>query len=103
MARAYVEFVQSQWLPWEPAPAEFGGAEWKRLSHDPDDGACTVLLRWRAGRAKLAHQALQPPGGRRRRVAQQQRRAARVVGMRGRHATQVHLAFIQRDERALDA
>jgi hypothetical protein len=54
MARAYVEFVQSQWLPWEPAPEVFGGAEWKRLSHDPDGGACSVLLRWRAGRARLA-------------------------------------------------
>jgi hypothetical protein len=53
MARAYVEFIQSQQIPWEPAPAAFGGAQWKRLSHDPDDGACSVLLRWPAGRASL--------------------------------------------------
>lgn len=53
MSRAYVEFVQTQRLSWQPAPASFGGALWKRLSHDPQTGACTALLRWPPGRSVL--------------------------------------------------
>lgn len=53
MTRDYIECIQSQQLPWQPAPPQFGGAEWKRLSHDPENGACTALLRWRPGRAAL--------------------------------------------------
>ena len=51
--RDYVEVIHSPQLPWQPAPAVFAGAHWKRLSHDPDSGACTALLRWPPGRAAL--------------------------------------------------
>ena len=53
MARDYVEIIHSPQLPWQPASAAFAGAHWKRLSHDPDTGACTALLRWPPGRAPL--------------------------------------------------
>lgn len=49
MARPYVEFIQSQRLPWVAAPAAFPGAQCKWLSEDPDGGACTLLLRWPRG------------------------------------------------------
>jgi hypothetical protein len=44
--RPYVEFIQSQALPWTEAPAALGGGavRWKLLSRDPDNGAVTALL-----------------------------------------------------------
>ncbi|MCA3255658.1 MAG: hypothetical protein INF91_08595, partial [Alphaproteobacteria bacterium] len=54
MARPWIEFVQTQNLDWQPhdvwglAP----GAEAKVLSIDPDDGACSLLVRYPAGWAE---------------------------------------------------
>lgn len=46
MAREHVEFIQSQQLPWAPAPwAHFAGADCKLLSRDAGSGAATALLR----------------------------------------------------------
>ena len=51
MARPWIEFVQSQRLPWQTS--ELGrlrpGAEYKVLSKDPDNGACSLLVRYPAG------------------------------------------------------
>jgi hypothetical protein len=51
MARPWIEFVQSQALPWQPD--DLGGLrpglEVKRLSMDADTGACSLLLRYPAG------------------------------------------------------
>lgn len=44
MPRPHVEFIQAQALPWESDPAG-RGLERKVLSHDPDDGAATLLQR----------------------------------------------------------
>jgi hypothetical protein len=52
--RPYIEFIQSQQLPWQRAPDEFGGADWKVLSRDADSGAVTALLRIAAGRRAIA-------------------------------------------------
>lgn len=46
MGREHVEFIQSQQLPWSPAPwAHFAGADRKLLSRDVASGAATALLR----------------------------------------------------------
>lgn len=51
MARPWIEFIQSQRLPWEPG--RLGdvrpGAECKTLSRDADDGACSLLVRYPSG------------------------------------------------------
>jgi hypothetical protein len=51
MARAHIEFIQSQNVAWEPA--ENHGlrrpARLKRLSHDPDSGAFTALVEYPRG------------------------------------------------------
>jgi hypothetical protein len=52
--RPYIEFIQSQQLTWAPAPEAFGGASWKMLSRDSQSGAVTALLRFAAGRHRLA-------------------------------------------------
>lgn len=51
MARERVEFVQSQHLPWTAAPigAIRPGAEARVLSHDPDSGACSLVVRYPEG------------------------------------------------------
>lgn len=51
MARPWIEFIQSQRLPWEEGVLGRirPGAECKTLSLDPDDGACSLLVRYPAG------------------------------------------------------
>jgi len=51
MGRAHVEFVQSQIVPWQKMLGTAGrlGAESKVLSHDPETGACTAIIRYPAG------------------------------------------------------
>ena len=51
MSRDWVEFVQSQNLPWRAAalPALGDEVELKRLSEDADSGALSALLRYPAG------------------------------------------------------
>jgi hypothetical protein len=48
VARPFVEFLQSQWLSWRSSgwPGRRGELDVKALSRDPDDGSCTVLLRY---------------------------------------------------------
>lgn len=51
MARPWVEFVQSQHIPWQ-AHDLWGlrpGVEVRMLSRDPDDGAASMLVRYPAG------------------------------------------------------
>ena len=47
MARPWIEFVQSQWLPWEAGrlPDAHPGAQVRTLSADDADGACSLLVR----------------------------------------------------------
>ena len=50
MARAHVEYLQSQSLPWQPSPwPHLAGCHTKVLSRDPVDGAASVLVRFPAG------------------------------------------------------
>ena len=51
MARAHIEFIQSQVLPWFPLDAGSSrpGAALKVLSHDPDTAAGTAIVRYPAG------------------------------------------------------
>lgn len=51
MGRAHVEFIQTQVLPWERMMAGAGrdGIEAKLMSHDPETGACTAILRYPEG------------------------------------------------------
>jgi len=58
--RPHIEFVQAQMLPWRRIPpgAARPDAEYKYLSRDADTGACTCLIRYPAGWARLADEAL---------------------------------------------
>jgi hypothetical protein len=51
LTRPWIEFVQSQHLPWESG--DLGGTrpgvQFKQLSVDKDDGACSLLVRYPAG------------------------------------------------------
>ena len=49
--RAHIEFIQSQWLPWDDTVLIDArpGASARVLSHDPDDGACSLVVRYPAG------------------------------------------------------
>ncbi|MEQ8247009.1 MAG: cupin domain-containing protein [Alphaproteobacteria bacterium] len=51
MARAHIEFIQSQVLPWIPLDSGSSrpGAAIKVLSHDPDTAAGTAILRYPDG------------------------------------------------------
>jgi hypothetical protein len=51
VARPWIEFVQSQRLPWENGvlSAVRPGVEVKRLSGDTETGACTLVVRYPAG------------------------------------------------------
>lgn len=50
MARPRVEFVQTQWLDWEPSRFPVReGASAKVLSEDPDTGAATAVVAYPAG------------------------------------------------------
>ncbi|MCZ8130535.1 MAG: DUF4437 domain-containing protein [Steroidobacteraceae bacterium] len=48
MARPWIEFVQSQWLPWETGrlPHAHPDAEVRTLSVDDEDGSCSLLVRY---------------------------------------------------------
>lgn len=58
--RPHTEFVQAQRLPWRRVPpgAARPDAEYKYLSRDPEDGACTCLIRYSAGWAREADESL---------------------------------------------
>ncbi len=51
MSREWIEFVQSQSLPWQAAELPLPGAavEFKRLSEDAGSGAASLLVRYPAG------------------------------------------------------
>ncbi|MEW4467821.1 cupin domain-containing protein [Parasphingorhabdus sp. JC815] len=51
LERGYIEFIQSQVLPWKRIDAGLArpDAEIKMLSRDPSDGACSTLMRYPAG------------------------------------------------------
>ena len=48
-SRPHIEFIQSQCLPWSPAPRGIPGAEGKILSRADRGGACSLLLRYPPG------------------------------------------------------
>mgnify|MGYP003600070975 FL=1 len=48
-SRPHIEFIQSQCLPWSPAPRGIPGAECKILSRADRGGACSLLLRYPPG------------------------------------------------------
>jgi hypothetical protein len=58
--RAHTEFIQAQRLPWRRLPpgAARPDAEYKYLSRDAADGACTCLIRYPAGWSREADEAL---------------------------------------------
>ena len=58
--RPQTEFIQAQMLPWRRIPpgAARPDAEYKFLSRDPDDGACTCLIRYAPGWARQADEYL---------------------------------------------
>lgn len=60
MARPRIEFVQSQALPWEDAPAARvrPGTSARVLSRDPETGACSLMLRYPPGWTGAAGQNL---------------------------------------------
>ncbi|WP_109355438.1 DUF4437 domain-containing protein [Sphingorhabdus sp. EL138] len=49
--RGHIEFIQSQVLPWQRIGSGLAraDAEYKLLSRDPKDGACSALMRYPAG------------------------------------------------------
>lgn len=49
--RPHIEFVQAQMLPWRRIGSKLArpDVEYKMLSRDPGDGACTALMRYPAG------------------------------------------------------
>jgi hypothetical protein len=51
LTRGHIEFVQAQMLPWRRIGVGLArpDAEYKMLSRDPADGACTALMRYPAG------------------------------------------------------
>lgn len=55
MARPWIEFVQSQCLPWQPVQFRDvrPGVESKVLSADAETGACSLLVRYPAGWSAL--------------------------------------------------
>lgn len=58
--RPHIEFIQAQTLPWRRIPPGRArpDAEYKFLSRDPADGACTCLIRYPPGWAREAAEAL---------------------------------------------
>jgi hypothetical protein len=58
--RPHIEFVQAQMLPWRRIPpgAARPDAEYKFLSRDAGDGACSCLIRYPAGWRRDANEAL---------------------------------------------
>ncbi|WNO60213.1 hypothetical protein [Rheinheimera sp. MMS21-TC3] len=59
--RGYIEFIQSQQLPWQ----RIGGGlarpnvEYKMLSRNPEDGACSILMRYPAGWSQTGAEHIQ--------------------------------------------
>ncbi len=53
--RAHIEFIQSQLLPWQRIGTGLArpDAEYKLLSRDPADGACSALMRYPAGWSRI--------------------------------------------------
>jgi uncharacterized protein DUF4437 len=51
LSRAWIEFIQSQHLPWQSGDLNGTrpGVQFKQLSVDEDDGACSLLVRYPAG------------------------------------------------------
>lgn len=51
LSRDHIEFVQAQTLPWQQIGSGLArpDAEYKMLSRDPEDGACSALIRYPAG------------------------------------------------------
>lgn len=49
--RGHIEFIQSQQLPWQFVGGGMArpDVEYKMLSRDPSDGACSILMRYPAG------------------------------------------------------
>lgn len=58
--RPHIEFVQAQMLPWRRIPPGSArpDAEYKYLSRDAGTGACSCLIRYPTGWARLASEAL---------------------------------------------
>jgi hypothetical protein len=58
--RPHIEFIHAQSLPWQRIPpgAARPDAEYKFLSRDPDDGACSCLIRFPAGWRRDADECL---------------------------------------------
>jgi len=54
MPRAHLEFIQTQMLSWMPFPSTSShtGCEFKLLSHDPNSGAESLLIRYPKGYAE---------------------------------------------------
>lgn len=53
--RGHIEFIQSQALPWHHIGSGLArpDAEYKLLSRDPKDGACSALMRYPAGWSRM--------------------------------------------------
>ena len=51
MSRPWIEFIQSQHLPWQAGDlgGTRAGLEFRQLSADRDTGACSLLVRYPAG------------------------------------------------------
>lgn len=60
LERPHTEFIQAQCLPWRRLPpgAARPDAEYKYLSRDARDGACSCLIRYPAGWAREADESL---------------------------------------------
>ncbi len=60
LARPHIEFFQAQMLPWRRLPPGTArpDAEYKFLSRDIDDGACSCLIRYPAGWHREAEECL---------------------------------------------
>ena len=58
--RPHIEFVHAQLLPWRRIPPGRGrpDAEYKFLSRDPGDGACSCLIRYHPGWHRGAEESL---------------------------------------------
>lgn len=58
--RPHIEFVHAQMLPWRRVPpgAARPDAEYKFLSRDSEDGACSCLIRYPAGWHRVADECL---------------------------------------------
>lgn len=60
LQRPHIEFIAAQLLPWRRIPPGRGrpDAEYKFLSRDADDGACSCLIRYHPGWRREAEESL---------------------------------------------